>query len=309
MEVSSNAMEKKIPLIVILGPTSAGKTALSLELAQEYCGEIVSADSRQVYRGMNVGTNKVTGDERQLIAHHLIDVKDPREQMTLAEYKQRADAAIYDIAARGKLPFLVGGSPLYLRAVIDNYEIPQVPANESYRQELELEDLALLLEKLRALDPETFQIIDRKNPRRIVRALEVIHATGKPFSSSQKRGPQHYRTLLLGIDRPRDELYLRVDRCVDRRIQEGMIEEVVGLMKKGIDPKRLIGFGLEYKYITLFLQGSLTKEEAIQQLKFATHDFARRQLTWFRKDTRIHWIGNKQHAESLISKHLSGEME
>lgn len=302
---------KQPELVVILGPTASGKSALGIALAQRFHGEIVSADSRQVYRGMDIGTAKVTPDERALVPHHLLDVANPQEIYTVAQFQSAAIMAINDILARNRQPFLVGGSPHYIQAVVDNLDIPHVPPQPELRAKLASRLLADLLAQLAELDPQAAVTIDHNNPRRIQRALEVCLTTGKPFSEQRRIGQPLYKTLLLGIQWPRDILYERIDTRIDERMQQGLVEEVENLLAGGLPYERLQAMGLEYRFVSGWLRGEFTdKAEMVQRLKYATHDFVRRQLTWFRKDKRILWINGGDHveqeADTFVSNFLGG---
>lgn len=291
------------PLIVILGPTASGKSGLGIELAHRFSGEIVSADSRQVYRGLDIGTAKVTPEEQALIPHHLLDVADPREIYTVSQFQQRAIAAINDILGRGKQPFLVGGSPHYIQAVVDHLDMPHVPPQPELRAQLESHPLSELLAQLEELDPQSAATIDRHNPRRVIRALEVCLVTGKPFSKQRAVAAPLYRSLLLGIEWPRDVLYRRIDARVDERMRQGMLQEVRDLLEQGVSHERLEALGLEYRFTSRLLRGEYTSEdEMVQRLKYAIHDFTRRQLTWFRRDKRIIWLenGDQEKAEMVV---------
>src|SRR5579859_3322958 len=240
--------EQLPPLIVVLGPTASGKSALGIELARRFHGEIVSADSRQVYRGLDIGTAKVTPQEQALVRHHLLDAADPREVYTVARYQQEAIASINDILARGTLPLLVGGSPHYIQAVVDHLQMPHIAPQPELRAQLEARPLTDLLAQLEELDPQSAASIDRHNPRRVIRALEVCLISGQPFSSQRKVAAPLYRSLLLGIQWPRDVLYRRIDARVDERIQQGMIQETRDLLAQGVSYERLDSLGLEYRY-------------------------------------------------------------
>ncbi len=279
------------PLIVVLGPTASGKSALAIALAQQFHGEIVSADSRQVYRGMDIGTAKVTSAERALVRHHLLDVAEPQEVYTVSQFQQQAIVALDDILARGYQPFLVGGSPHYIQAVVDHLDIPSIAPDYALRAQLEARPLAELLAQLEEMDPQSAATIDRNNPRRVIRALEVCLISGKPFSQQRGVGTPLYRALLLGIAWPRDVLYRRIDARVDERMQQGMAQEVHDLLAQGVSHERLEALGLEYRFISRWLRGEFASEaEMVERLKYAIHDFTRRQLTWFRKDKRIVWL-------------------
>lgn len=283
--------ENRPHLVVVLGPTASGKSALGIALARHFNGEIVSADSRQVYRGLDIGTAKVTAEEQALVPHYLIDVADVRETFTVSQFQQQAIAAINDILARSRQPFLVGGSPHYIQAVVDNLDIPSIPPQPALRVELEARPLSELLAQLEELDPQGAAVIDRNNARRVIRALEVCLISGKPFSEQRKMGTPLYSSLMLGIQWPREVLYKRIDTRVDERIRQGMVQEVRGLLEQGISYERLEGLGLEYRFVSRWLRGEFaSEEEMVERLKYAIHDFTRRQLTWFRKDKRIVWI-------------------
>jgi tRNA dimethylallyltransferase len=284
-------MLSKPKLLVVLGPTTSGKSALGIALAQRFNGEIVSADSRQVYRGLDIGTAKVTPEEQRLVPHHLLDVIDPQEVYTVAQFQQAAYAAIDDIIGRGRRPLLVGGSPHYIQAIVDNLDMPQVPPQAELRTTLAQRPLADLVAQLEELDPQSAATIDRNNPRRVIRALEVCIVTGQAFSQQRRLGEPRYETLLLGIHWPREVLYRRIDERVDERIQQGMIQEVRDLLAQGIDHTRLDALGLEYRFISRWLREEFaTEAEMVQRLKYAIHDFTRRQLAWYRREQRIIWI-------------------
>jgi len=238
----------KGPLIAIVGPTAVGKSELALRLAEEFGGEIVSADSRQIYRGLDIGTAKPTAEERQRVPHHLLDVVNPDEVLTLAQYQELAYAAIDDILARGKVPFLVGGTGLYIKAVVEGWSIPRVPPNERLRAELyrlaELEGPEALHARLREVDPAAAARIDPRNVRRVIRALEVCLTAGRPISQLQARRPPPYRILRIGLTMPREELYRRIDERADRMIARGLVEEVrrqfkeiPGLLEGKVEPE------------------------------------------------------------------------
>jgi tRNA dimethylallyltransferase len=297
----------KPKLVVILGPTASGKSALGIALAQRFHGEIVSADSRQVYRGLDIGSAKVTPEEQTMAPHHLLDVVDPNEVYTVAQYQQEANAAIAAILARGHQPFLVGGSPHYIQAVVDNLDIPAIPPQPALRAELESRPLTELLAQLEELDPQSAATIERHNPRRVIRALEVCLVSGKPFSEQRRMADPLYESLLLGIQWPRAVLYQRIDARVDERMRQGMVQEVQHLLERGVHSERLEALGLEYRYIHRWLRGEYASEAAmVERLQYAIHDFTRRQLTWFRKETRITWIEGYDiaRAEELVETFL-----
>ncbi|NPA90404.1 MAG: tRNA (adenosine(37)-N6)-dimethylallyltransferase MiaA [Chloroflexi bacterium] len=296
MTTRDNAQtDQLIPLIVLIGPTAVGKTDLSLQLAQRFDGEIVSADSRLLYRGMDIGTAKPTPEERARVPHHLIDITTPDRPLSLAEYLQLAHQAIQDIHARGKRPFLVGGTGQYIWALLEGWQTPHVPPDQAFRARLEEEarekGVHVLYERLRRLDPDAAQRMDPNNLRRIIRALEVIEHTGKPFSQQQRKIPPPYRPLIIGLTRPRDELYRRVDERIERMIQAGLVDEVRRLLDAGYDPALPALSGIGYRQIIDYLQGRLTLEEAKHAMRKATRRFVRHQYNWFRPDDpRILWV-------------------
>jgi tRNA dimethylallyltransferase len=297
---------KKPALVVILGPTASGKSALGIALALRFNGEIVSADSRQVYRGLDIGTAKVTPAERALVPHHLLDVVDPQDTYTVSQFQHDAITAINTILARGRQPFLVGGSPHYIQAVVDNLDIPHVPPQPALRAALEARPLPDLLAQLEELDPQSAATLDRSNLRRVLRALEVSLVTGKPFSEQRRIHDPLYNNLILGIQWPREVLYERVDMRIDERMQQGLVEEVENLLAEELTHERLEALGLEYRFVSRWLRGEfIDKAEMVQRLKYATHDFVRRQLSWFRKDKRILWMNGGDHMEQEADAFVS----
>ncbi|HZQ10231.1 MAG TPA: tRNA (adenosine(37)-N6)-dimethylallyltransferase MiaA [Anaerolineae bacterium] len=294
-------------LIAIVGPTAVGKSDVALALAQEFDGEIVSADSRQIYRGMDIGTAKPTREEQTRVPHHLIDVVEPDQELTLAEYQQRAYAAIDDIFARRKLPLLVGGTGLYIRAVLEGYNIPRVPPNPARRSELEQLPAPELYARLAALDPAAVQTILPNNTRRIIRALEVIEATGAPVSQQQTRRAPPYSITQIGLQLLRPLLYARVDARIERMIEQGLVDEVRGLVARGYSFTLPSMTGLGYREIGAYLRGEITLDEAIVLLKRNTRKFIRHQANWFRPtDPRIHWFDLSQDTYATIRGFLAG---
>ncbi|MGQ9501633.1 MAG: tRNA (adenosine(37)-N6)-dimethylallyltransferase MiaA [Anaerolineae bacterium] len=282
-------------LIVIVGPTAVGKTALAVQLCQRYHGEIISADSRQIYRRMDIGTAKPTPAERSAARHHLIDIIEPNQTLGVAEYQSLAYAAIEDVLRRGRIPFLVGGSGQYVYAVIRGWKVPRVPPDHQLRAELEAEAQRVgayaLHARLAVLDPQAAARIDYRNVRRVIRALEVCLKTGKPISAQQGAQPPLYRVLQIGLTMPREQLYLRVDARVDRMMAEGLLDEVRGLMAQGYDLTLPAMSGLGYRQIGEYLAGHVSLEEAVRRIKKETHRFVRQQYNWFRlDDPAIHWV-------------------
>ncbi len=313
----------KPKILVIVGPTASGKTALAIKLAKKYDGEIVSADSRQIYRGMDIGTAKPlaslklrrsgpfspasqrvgaktsvpNGDSRigtiyisDGVPHHLIDIKKPDEDYTVADYKRDATKAIRSILRRGKFPILVGGTGLYIKAVVENLAIPKVKENPELRvrleTELKTEGLEKLFQKLVSLDPEATYIVDPKNPRRIIRALEVAITTGKPFTAQRKKKKPLFEAEIIGLKLPAETLRKQIESRVDQMIQDGLVEEVKTLYAKYGRVKALEAIG--YREIIDYIDGKIMLEEAIRQIKINTWHYAKRQATWFKKDGSIH---------------------
>ena len=292
-------------LLGIVGPTGIGKSHMGIQLAQALGGEIVNADSRQVYRFMDIGTAKPTPQERAMAPHHVIDVVGPNENFSLAQYQQLAVKAIEDIQQRGKLPIVVGGSGQYVWSVLEGWGIPQVAPNPKLRQELE--DRAerggggQLLEELRDIDPEAAEKIDPRNVRRTIRALEVFNETETPISQLQRMEAPKSDIFVIGLTADREELYRRIDARVDRMIELGLVDEVKRLMSRGFDFTMPALSSIGYRQIGHYLNDELTLPGAIQQIKFETHRFARQQYTWFRlEDTRIHWFDIQRTTDTQI---------
>jgi tRNA dimethylallyltransferase len=287
-------MPTDTPLIVIVGPTGVGKTALALQLGAALDGEIVSADSRQVYRGMDIGTAKPTPEEQAQARHHLIDILDPDDDFSLAEFQDRAYAAIDDIAARGRIPLLVGGTGQYVRAVVEGWKIPRVPPDEALRQRLyaqaEKEGKQALYDRLLALDPPVQELIDYRNVRRVVRALEVCLKSGRPFSEQRGKRPPPYDMLQIGLTMEREALYERVDRRIERMVGAGLVEEVQALVEAGYGWDLPAMSSLGYQQFQAYLEGEAALDETIDEIKSATHRFIRHQYNWFRpSNPDIHW--------------------
>ena len=286
------------PLAAIVGPTAVGKTTLALRLAEDLAEdldvEVVSADSRQVYRGMDIGTAKPTQQERRRVKHHLLDVVDPDESFTLAQYQDLAYAAIDGAQLRECFPLLVGGTGLYVRAVLEGFSIPRVEPDERLREQLyakaAAEGYKALHRRLQELDPVAAERIDGRNVRRVVRALEVCHQTGKPISSLQQASPPPYRMLQIGLTMPRDLLYQRIDQRVERMLSSGLVSEVRSLVEQGYGDELPSMSGLGYRQICLYLSGDVSLDEATASIKQQTRRFVRQQGNWFREDDpRITW--------------------
>ena len=286
----------KPPLIAIVGPTAVGKTELSLQLAERFNGEIISSDSRLFYRGMDIGTAKPSQAEMARVPHHLIDVSDPDKTWSLGQFQRAAAEIIEYIVARGKLPFLVGGTGQYYRAVTEGWLPPEVKADKRLRGVLEREQeekgAEWLHEKLATLDPEAAAKIDYRNVRRTIRALEVILTTGEKFSSQrQQHGEPIYNLLTIGLRRERAELYERVDLRIKQMFAAGLLDEVQALLDAGYSPELPSMSVLGYRECVAVLNGTMSQDEAIIQMKRITRVFVRRQANWFKEaDRRIHWF-------------------
>ena len=294
-----------------------GKSRLALRLAQTFSAEIVSADSRQVYRHMDIGTAKPTPQELSLVRHHLIDILNPDKDFSLAQYQQLAYRAIENIQLRNNLPLLVGGSGLYVWSVVEGWELPEVPPDLEFRRSLERKAAEAgkdkLYDELVRIDPLAAQRIDRNNVRRIIRALEVYRSTGIPFSQLQHKQAPIFDTLIIGLTTERAELYHRIDLRVDDMIKQGLVAEVEKLMNMGYDFNLPSMSGIGYKQIGMFIRDELTLAAAIQQIKFETHRFVRHQYTWFRlKDDKIKWFDIQDREElkitALVAKFITEGM-
>jgi tRNA dimethylallyltransferase len=297
-------------LVAVVGPTGVGKSELAVNLARTLDGEIVSADSRQLYRYMDIGTAKPSRQEMSLVPHYLIDVINPDEDFSLARYQEMARKFIKDIQKRGKLPLLVGGSGLYVWSVLEGWEIPRVPPDPELRRGLEERAARIgkdeLYHELMKVDPVAARKIDPRNVRRTIRALEVYESTRTPFSQLQHKKAVPFDTLIIGLTADRAELYRRVDVRVDEMIRRGLVAEVEKLinMGYGLDLPAMTGIG--YRQIGMFIRGELTLESAVQRIKAETHRFIRHQYSWFRlKDDRIEWFDIQGKVDSQIAGRIS----
>ena len=293
--LTPSGRDTRPPLVVVLGPTAVGKTEIAVQIAVRLGGEIVSADSRLFYHGMDIGTAKPTLVERERVPHHLIDVAEPDQIWSLALFQQKAREVITEIIFRGRLPLLVGGTGQYIRAVIQGWDVPKVEPNPELRAALE--DWAAeiggdgLHQRLTTLDPQAAAGIDGRNLRRTVRALEVILSSGRRFSEQRQSQPSRYRCLLLGLTRPRAELYQRIDARIQMMIDAGLVEEVQALLRRGYSPDLPTLSAIGYREMIAYLQGKLPLDEAVRQMQRATRIFVRRQANWFKPDDPdIHWF-------------------
>ena len=297
----------KPKLIAIEGTNASGKSGLGVELAREFGGEIVSADSRQIYRGMNLGSGKITEEEMKGVRHHLLDVREPGEFFSMADFQALAYAAIDDILARGKVPFLVGGTGLYADAVTAGYVLSDKKPDHALREELEKYDTPTLYRMLTEKEPGTD--IDPRNRHRVMRALEKIAAGDQ---GPAPRAPR-YETLKFGVTWPRETLKKRIDERLEKRLEQGMAEEVRGMLDSGVSAEFLEKLGLEYKYLTWYLTGKMGYDQMKEELSAAIKRFAKRQMTWFRKDPDIIWLNMEAdpagQARPVIAAFLAGERQ
>ena len=308
-------------IIVILGPTASGKTDISIKLAKKFNGEIVSADSRQVYKALNIGSGKVTKKEMKGVPHHLLDVASPKRKFTVAQFQKLALKKIQQIQKRGDIPFLVGGSGFYIQSVVDGLIIPEVKPNWKLREKLERKSKAELFLMLKKLDSKRAESIDKNNPRRLIRAIEIVMATGKPIPKIRRRQTSpDFDILQIGIKKSPSELKKLIKKRLDKRLRIGMIVEVENLHKNGLSWKRLEELGLEYRYVAQYLQKKPSfdttqdlsaYQEMIDKIQIESEHFTKRQMTWFKRDKKIHWVNTsvslsagQKKAEGLIKNFL-----
>lgn len=303
-------MSKKPKLIVILGPTAVGKTALSIKLAKKFKGEIVSADSRQVYKEMDIGTGKVTKKEMKGVPHYLLDIASPKRHFSVAEHQKMAQESINKILKKpfvhtqGKVPFLVGGSPFYIYSVVEGWLFPKMKPDWKLRRKLERKSKEELFSILKQLDKERAKTIEKENKRRLIRAIEIAETFGK--IPKLRKNPQ-FDCLLIGVKKSKEELKDRISKRVNKMIKLGLEKEVKKLVRKygWIPLLRTIGYGEWLPY----LEGKENKKEVGEKIKRNTFQFAKRQMTWFQRDKRIHWLKNYKEAEKLIKDFLIKKRE
>lgn len=294
----------KPKIIVIAGPTASGKSDLAIKLARKFNGEIISADSRQVYRGMDIGTGKVSKKEQRLVPHYLIDIANPKKIFSVALFQKLAQRTIKDIIKRNKLPIIVGGTGQYIDTLVYDLALPEVPPNRKLRAELEKQTTEQLFEQLQKLDPERAKNIDRHNPRRLIRALEIIDSLGKvpKLELSINNQVLSYQTLWIGIN-PKN-LDQRIKKRLTQRFRQGMLAEVKKLHASGVSWQRLYDFGLEYRWISLYLQNKVTLQEMKDNLYRAIVQYSKRQMTWFKRNKKIRWIKNEREVMRLYRTFL-----
>ena len=302
------AAEKK-PLIVLTGPTAVGKTALSIQLARRIGGEIISADSMQVYRHMDIGTAKIRLEEMDGVPHHLIDILEPTEDFNVVRFQALARAAAEDIYSRGKIPIVAGGTGFYIQALLNDIDFTQIDENTQFREEMERlaaeQGAEVLHERLRAVDPESAEAIHANNVKRVIRALEFYHQNHSPISAHNQEQKEHktpYNLAYFVLNVPRELLYKRIDDRIDEMLDEGLLDEVQKLKDMGYHRGMVSMQGLGYKEILAYLDGEYTLEEAVRILKRDTRHFAKRQLTWFRREKDTIWMNKDEfdYNEDLI---------
>ncbi|WP_281887141.1 tRNA (adenosine(37)-N6)-dimethylallyltransferase MiaA [Paenibacillus sp. YYML68] len=298
MYIESDA--PKPPLLVLVGPTAVGKTKLSLTLAKQYNAEIISGDSMQVYRGMDIGTAKAAPEELAAVKHHLIDILEPHEPFSVAEFQERCTSLIQDIGARKRLPFIVGGTGLYVESVCYDFQFSEVSSDEAFRSEMtdyaQSHGAEALHARLAQVDPESAEKLHPNDQRRIIRALEVHHVSGERLSEQQKRQTKvsPYQLCIVGLTMDRALLYKRIEERIDLMLEQGLIDEVRGLLELGIPSSSTSMQGLGYKEIVAYLEGRASLDEAVDLLKKNTRHFAKRQLSWFRHMKEIEWVDMSQ---------------
>lgn len=288
----------KPKIIVILGPTATGKSDLAVFIAHKINGEVISADSRQVYTGLDLGTGKITKKEMQKIPHYLLDVANPKSlsasggRFSVSEFKKLADQKITEIISRNKVPIICGGTGFYIDSVINNITFPEVLPNEKLRASLNKKSVSQLFEMLKKLDKSRAKNIDAKNKVRLIRAIEIAKALGKvpKLADSKNKKDQKYEFIKIGLTMPNDVLKARIEKRLNNRIKAGMLQEIRNLHKKGLSWKRMEELGLEYRYTALYLQKKLTKKEYLERLNSEINKFAKRQMTWFKRDKEIKWF-------------------
>ncbi len=288
-------------ILVIVGPTASGKTSLSIELAKKFNGEVVSADSRQVYKGLDIGTGKVTEAEMQGVPHHLLDVADPQNVYTVADYVRDGRVAIADILTRGKLPIIVGGTFFYIDALLGTVSTPEVPPNLELREELEKHSSEELFEILTEKDSDRAETIDPSNKRRLIRAIEIASALG---AVPKTRAVARYNAFTLGIHIEKEDLHKNIHTRLVERIDAGMIDEVVALHKNGLSYERMTELGIEYQYISEYLQDKISKDEMCSLIETKSWQYAKRQMTWLKRNENIQWV--KKDAGERIEEMVRG---
>lgn len=291
----NNKNEKKPKILVVLGPTATGKSDVAVKIAKDFNGEIISADSRQVYKGMDLGSGKITKNEMMGVSHYLLDVVKPQTYFSVAKYKDLADKAVEKIIKKGKTPIICGGTGFYIDSIVKNILLPEVPPNQKLRKELAKKSTEQLFDILKKLDPKRTETIDKNNPARLVRAIEIAKVLGSV--PEIKELPSKYYFIFIGLDLPDKTLKERISIRLIKRIEAGMIKEIENLHKNGVSWKRLESFGLEYRQTALFLQKKINQEQMIENLNREIWNFVKRQRTWFKTNKKINWINPLKNKE------------
>ena len=273
---------------MILGPTASGKSALAVKMAKKINGEIISADSRQVYKGLDIGSGKITKKEMGGVPHYCLNIISPKKIFTVVDFKKRADKAIEEIFAKNKTPIIVGGTGLYIQAIVDNIVLPEVKPDWKLRKELEKKTTEEMFKMLKKLDPERAKNIDAKNPRRLIRAIEIAKALGKVPNLAVK--PPSWGSLQIGLKLPDEILKKNIEKRIKKMLKSGLVAETKKLRKSGLSWKRIYELGFEYRYPALFLRGEISKDEMLAKMLIENWQYAKRQMTWFKRDKRIKWI-------------------
>ncbi len=274
-------------ILVVLGPTAVGKSDLAVELALKYNGEVISADSRQVYKGLDIGTGKITNEERRGVPHHLLDIADPKENLSVSDWKTQAEDAIQHILGNKKLPIVCGGTGQYIESVVDNVIFPEVPPNENLRKELSYKSNDELISILKKLDTRRANSVDKNNPRRLIRSIEIATAIGEV---PQLKTKLNFNALQIGLTLPREKIREKIRSLLEKRLDSGLVEEVDTLHKNGLSFERMDELGLEYRYVAKYLQQELSFDEMKEKLFTEISRYAKRQMTWFKRDKRIGWF-------------------
>jgi tRNA dimethylallyltransferase len=298
--VTTTSPANKNPLIAVVGATGVGKTSAAIRLARAVDGEVISADSRYLYRGMDIGTATPSEAEMAGVPHHLINILDPADDYSLTLYQRDALAAIAEVQQRGRVPILAGGTPLYVNALLEGWRIPEVPPDREFRASMEAraqtEGADELHRQLAQVDPTAAARIPAANVRRVIRALEIHHHTGRRMSEIEGKDPPPFRTLLIGLKLPREELYQLVDARIDRQVASGFVDEVRGLLREGVSPKAHSMSAIGYPEMIDFIQGRATLAEAVERMKFHTHRYVRHQFTWLKRMDSVRWFDPREEA-------------
>ncbi len=299
-------------LIVILGPTASGKSDLAIKLAEEFNGEVISADSRQVYKGMDIGTGKTTKKEMRGIPHYLLDVASPKKRFSVVQYRKLALKAINKISKKNKIPILCGGTGFYIQAIVDGIIIPEVKPDWKLRKELEKKKTEELFNKLKRLDPERAKTIDKNNRRRLIRAIEIVIKTGNPVPRlRQGYGGQAYPVLILGVKKEKGELKKLIEKRFFKWLEQGFLKEVLRLKNPpaggGLSWQKIEEFGIHYRAAARYLQNKITSKEMVANSIIELQNYAKRQMTWFKRDKRIIWVKSQKRAEKLIKNFLKNK--